>query len=131
MTFENSWKLIELPLQFLYTHKEVMRPPFLSSPHKNCLWIYYGNSRRKARSVEPRLLQMSGSTMRNPTSCPTSRHSWELWWNLPWSPRKFGVSDILLPAFATSTVMQANCNPKCRTDSKLTVFVLSMYVNNK
>lgn len=72
-TFENSWKLIELPLQFLYAHKEVMRPPFLSSPHKNCLWIYYGNSRRKARSVEPRLPQMSGSTMRNPTSCPTSR----------------------------------------------------------
>lgn len=129
--FEDSWKLIELLLQFLYAHKKVMRLPFLSSPHKNCLWIYYGNSRRRARSVEPRLPRMSGSTMRNPTSCPTSRHSWELRWNLPWSPRKFGVSDILLPAFATSTVTQANCNFKCTTDSKLAAFVSSMHFNNK
>lgn len=104
----NGRKLTEFPLEFLYAHKIIMRFLFLSAPHKNCLWIYYGNSWRSAKrwvKTSANVWFHDAESYKLPDISALLRIAVG---SSVVTARKFGVSDVLLSASGTSMVTQAN-----------------------
>lgn len=127
-----TWKLVEFPLQFSYAHKKVTRTLFLPAPHKNCLWIYYANSRRSAEcwvvafanvwihdAESYKLPDISALLRIAPGSSAVTAKV----------PRKWRFVAGSFRCTSTWTFTLVQLNPKCATANKLVVYAWRTYAS--